>query len=421
VIDQSRSTTSTSTSTSASATSLSSGFPATCPTDDQKNITDTNGISYQLRCSSDISSINGGPESGFGASNNFNDCILQCDTYIFPGNNIACSGFAYVGGVNGVGAGTCYLKGGAPYNVVAASNTVVAAVRLAATSSASSSTVQATTTTTSTTRTTTTSTTQTTTTSTTQTTTTSTTQTTTTSTALTTTTTNSSSSSSSAVATALSTYSCPANDGQVVTDSGSQYQLRCGYQAQPVSGAGTYQTTTGQSSLNVCLRACTTNSIEDKNNTGTFPTCAGFTFVVGSSGDGSGNCAYRQQNPLQFGSPSAAFIGLIKIQYYQAAVTTTTFTTTTSTTTTSTMSTSASSVQTLTYTTVSYATVTTTSSYPVTTTAISTQVQTVTTSYPVTTTQVSTAPGKFGTLQWPKARYCRYLSIRFLTKSQAQL
>ena len=137
----------------------------------------------------------------------------------------------------------------------------------------------------------------------------------------------------------------------------------------------------------MCLRLCTTNSVEDKNNPGTFPICAGFTFVVTNTGDGSGNCAYRSQTPLQFGSPSAAFIGLIKVQYYQAAATTTTTTSTTTTTT--------SSVQTLTLTTVSYATVTTTSSYEITTTAISTQVQTVTTSYPVTQTQVSTAPGKY--------------------------
>jgi hypothetical protein len=323
LIDQSRST------TSASATSLSSGFPATCPTDDQKTITDTNGISYQLRCSSDISSSNGGPESGFGASNNFNDCILQCDTYILPGNNIPCSGFAYVGGVNGVGAGTCYLKGGAPYNVVAASNTVVAALRLAATSTASSSTVQATTTTTSTTRTTTTSTTQTTTTSTTQTTTTSTTLT-------TTTTTSSSSSSSSAAASPLSTYSCPANDGQVVTDNGIQYQQRCGFQAQPVSGAGNYAIQTGQASLNVCLRSCSANTVEDRNNPGTFPICTGFTFSAGS--DGTGSCTFRSQNPLTFGSPNAQFVGLVKVQYYQAPAVTTTSTTVTTTTTTTTSS-----------------------------------------------------------------------------------
>jgi hypothetical protein len=359
------------------------------------NITDTNGVSYQIRCASDVQPVGGGSsQPSSAASNSFNDCVLQCDTFLFA-NNVPCNGFTYSGGANGVGSGTCYLKNSAGgYTVSSGANTLVAAIRLAAAPAAvSGSTVQAVTTTTSTTQTTTTSTTLTTTTS-----------------------TSSSSSSSSAVATALSTYSCPANDGQVVTDSGSQYQLKCGYQAQPVSGAGTYQTTTGQSSLNVCLRACTTNSIEDKNNPGTFPTCAGFTFVVGSSGDGSGNCAYRQQNPLQFGSPSAASIGLIKIQYYQAAVTTTTSTTTTATTTTSTTSTtttstttsttttsSASSVQTLTYTTVSYATVTTTSSYPFTTTAVSTQVQTVTTSYPVTTTQVSTAPGKFGTPRWPES------------------
>lgn len=308
-------------------------------------------MSYQVRCQSDISPVGGGGTAAGAASASFNDCFLVCDTT--PLNNGGqCTGFTYVGNTNGVGSGTCYLKGGVSYTVSTANdNNILAGIRLVDAGSAplsSSARITATTTTISTTTTTITS-------------------------------------SSAAASTALSTYACPANDGQSVTDGGIQYQLSCGFQAQPVSGAGIYQTTTGQSSLNVCLRACTANAIEDRNNPGTFPICAGFTFVVTNTGDGSGNCAYRSQTPLQFGSPSAAFIGLIKAQYYQAAAVTTTTTSTTIT----------SSVQTLTLTTVSYATVTTTSSYAITTTAISTQVQTVTTSYPVTQTQVSTAPGKF--------------------------
>jgi hypothetical protein len=338
-----------------------SGFPATCPTDNLKNITDNYGVSYQVRCQCDIAPVGGGGSAAGTATGTFNDCFLICDTTLLN-NGGQCTGFTYVGAANGAGSGTCYLKGGVTYtNSTPADNNILAGIRLAdagaaslstvATSSSSSSSALVTTTTT---------------------------------TSLTTTTTTTTSS-SAAASTALSNYGCPANDGQIVTDGGIQYQLKCGFQAQPVSGAGTYQTTTGQSSLNVCLRLCTTNSVEDKNNPGTFPICAGFTFVVTNTGDGSGNCAYRSQTPLQFGSPSAAFIGLIKVQYYQAAATTTTTTTTTTT----------SSVQTLTLTTVSYATVTTTSSYEITTTAISTQVQTVTTSYPVTQTQVSTAPGKY--------------------------
>jgi len=109
--------------------------------------------------------------------------------------------------------------------------------------------------------------------------------------------------------------------------------LRCGFQAQPVSGAGNYQIQTAQASLNVCLRACTTNSVEDRNNPGTFPICTGFTFSAGA--DGTGTCTYRSQNPLTFGSPNAQFAGLVKVQYYQAPVLTTTTTSTTTTTTTS--------------------------------------------------------------------------------------
>jgi hypothetical protein len=393
LIDQSRST------TSASATSLASGFPATCPTDDQKTITDTNGISYQLRCSSDISSINGGPESGFSASNNFNDCILQCDTYIFPGNNIPCSGFAYVGGVNGVGAGTCYLKGGAPYNVVAASNIVVAALRLAATSTASSSTVQATTTTTSTTRTTTTSTTQTTTTSTTQTTTTSTTQTTTTSTTTRITTTTTSSTSSSASYTpSQAVWPCPDYDGEYrawLDNQNRGYSFACSAVVYP-STSFTQQP--APNNWNDCITQC--------NNLASM-SCTGFWYTGGVNGQGPGTCYFVNFNNGGFlmanNTNVAGRLGTY-FDTYRATTTipsttsTTTTTSTTSTTTSTTTTSSASSVQTLTYTTVSYATVTTTSSYPVTTTAVSTQVQTVTTSYPVTITQVSTAPGRFGTL-----------------------
>jgi hypothetical protein len=382
-----------STTTSASAsptrvgTGTPSGVPATCPTDNLKNVTDSLGVSYQVRCQTDINPVGGGGTAAGTATNTFNDCFILCDTTPLNNGN-QCTGFTYVGNPNGAGSGTCYLKGGVTYTTSTPNdNNILAGIRLADAGAASGSSALVTTTTT----------------------TSSSALATTTTTTISTTTTTTTSSSSSAASTALNTYGCPANDNSIVTDAGTQYQLKCGFQAQPATGAGTYQTTTGQSSLNVCLRACTTNAIEDRNNPGTFPICAGFTFVVTNTGDGSGNCAYRLQTPLQFGSPSAAFIGLIKVQHYQPAAVTTTTTSTTTT----------SSVQTLTLTMVSYATVTTTTSYAITTTAISTAVQTVTTSYPVTQTQVSTAPGKYRiVLPWRAA--LRYSKHNFLTIFQAR-
>lgn len=369
------STTTTSSSVTRVGTGTPTGFPASCPTDNLKNITDTHGVSYQVRCASDVGAVGGGTEVGTTATSSFNDCFLLCDTTPMTGGAGRCTGFTYVGAVNGTGGGTCYLKSGTSYTVGTAANNYIGGLRLADAVSVSPSPGALATTTTTTTTTPAIPTTTTTTT-------TSFAFPTITTTTISTTTTTTTSSSATA-STAINTYSCPANDNSVVTDSGTQYQMRCGFQAQPVAGAGSYQTQTGQSSLNVCLRACTTNSVEDRNNPGTFPICAGFTFVVTNTGDGSGNCVHRLQTPLTFGSPSAAFTGLIKVQYYQAPAVTTTTTSTTTT----------SPELTVTFTTVSYATITTTSSYPVTATAISTQVETVTTSYPVTQTQISTAPG----------------------------
>lgn len=188
------------------------------------------------------------------------------------------------------------------------------------------------------------------------------------------------SSSSSAVATGATSYSCPANDQQVVTNGGTQYQLRCGYSAVPVTGSGVYfRDSTIRASFNECLPGCNANAFESPAGSGIYPICTGFTFSITDTTAGSGTCNYRQQNPLMFDIPNQYFTGLIKVQYYQAPS--------------SSVASSPIQTQTLTFTTVSYATVTTTSSYPVTNTIISTQVQTFTTSYPVTTTQVSTAPG----------------------------
>jgi len=193
------------------------------------------------------------------------------------------------------------------------------------------------------------------------------------------------SSSSSAAGTGVVSYSCPANDQQVITSGGTQYQLRCGYSSVPVTGSGVYfRDSTVRASFNECIPGCTANAFESPAGSGTFPICTGFTFSVTDVAAGTGTCNYRQQNPLMFDIPNQYFTGLIKAQYYQGPI---------SSVASSSVAPSSILTQTLTLTTVSYATVTTTSPYPVTNTIVSTQVQTLTSSYPVTTTQVSTAPG----------------------------
>ena len=382
---------SSSTSRTSSVSPNASGFPATCPTDDRKTIRDNSGVAYQVLCASDVGAVNGGGESSPSAPSSFNDCFALCTAAVVTGGAGRCTGFTYVGQVNGAGGGTCYLKSGTSYTIGSAGTNFVGAIRQAdpVSSSSLSSVVLASTTASSVVV--------------------------SSSSAVVVSsssavvassssavvvssssavvpissssvvlasTTSSRASSSSAVATGVISYSCPANDQQVITNGGTQYQLRCGYAAAPVTGSGVYfRDPTIRASFNECLQGCTTNAFESPAGSGIYPICTGYTFSVTDTAAGTGTCNYRQQNPLFFDIPNQYFTGLIKVQYYQAPS--------------SSVAPSSVQTQTLTYTTVSYATIvstqiqTFTTSYPV----VSTQIQTITTSYPVTFTQVSTAPG----------------------------
>ena len=382
---------SSSTSRTSSVSPNASGFPATCPTDDRKTIRDNSGVAYQVLCASDVGAVNGGGESGPSAPSSFNDCFALCTAAVVTGGAGRCTGFTYVGQVNGAGGGTCYLKSGTSYTIGSAGTNFVGAIRQAdpVSSSSLSSVVLASTTASSVVV--------------------------SSSSAVVVSsssavvassssavvvssssavvpissssvvlasTTSSRASSSSAVATGVTSYSCPANDQQVITNGGTQYQLRCGYAAAPVTGSGVYfRDPTIRASFNECLQGCTTNAFESPAGSGIYPICTGYTFSITDTAAGTGTCNYRQQNPLFFDIPNQYFTGLIKVQYYQAPS--------------SSVAPSSVQTQTLTYTTVSYATIvstqiqTFTTSYPV----VSTQIQTITTSYPVTFTQVSTAPG----------------------------
>ena len=118
-----------------------SGFPATCPTDDRKTIRDNNGVAYQVLCASDVGAQNGGAEGGGNVSGSFNDCFALCDAAVLTGGAGPCTGFTYVGQVNGAGAGNCYLKSGTSYTIGTAGTNNVGAIRQADVGSNSSSSV----------------------------------------------------------------------------------------------------------------------------------------------------------------------------------------------------------------------------------------------------------------------------------------
>ncbi|KAI5195316.1 hypothetical protein E4T38_09163 [Aureobasidium subglaciale] len=115
---------------SSSATSTSSISAASlCPSANDQTVTDSNGNVYRVACSADNSI---GSYSNAQASTSYLDCMTACDAAISAG----CAGFTYVGGVNGQGSGTCYLKRSMGIYPAAGSNTI-SAVRLSGGSSVS--------------------------------------------------------------------------------------------------------------------------------------------------------------------------------------------------------------------------------------------------------------------------------------------
>ncbi|KAI5240853.1 hypothetical protein E4T42_08257 [Aureobasidium subglaciale] len=115
---------------SSSATSTSSISAASlCPSANDQTVTDSNGNVYRVACSADNSI---GSYSNAQASTSYLDCMTACDAAISAG----CAGFTYVGGVNGQGSGTCYLKRSMGIYPAAGYNTI-SAVRLSDGSSVS--------------------------------------------------------------------------------------------------------------------------------------------------------------------------------------------------------------------------------------------------------------------------------------------
>lgn len=87
-----------STTVSSSATASSSASASLCPQANGQVITDANGKTYNVTCSSDNSV---GSYTNAQASSSYLDCMTACDAASSSG----CQGFTYVGGANGAGSG----------------------------------------------------------------------------------------------------------------------------------------------------------------------------------------------------------------------------------------------------------------------------------------------------------------------------
>ncbi|KAI5199776.1 hypothetical protein E4T39_06075 [Aureobasidium subglaciale] len=207
-----------STTVSSSATASASG--SLCPSVDSHDITDSNGKTYTIKCSSDT---NIGSFANGQAVNTYADCLASCDS------TTGCVAFTYVGGSNGQGSGTCYLKNVLGSAVPAGDNLVSGFLKQsAANSSASSSSTG--------------------------------------SSAI------SSTVSSSATASASGSL-CPAADKQTVNG----YTVACSSD----TNIGSYSSGQATTSYTDCMSLCNAAS-----STG----CVAFTYVGGQNGQGSGTC-----------------------------------------------------------------------------------------------------------------------------------
>ncbi|KAK1021337.1 hypothetical protein LTS16_026584, partial [Friedmanniomyces endolithicus] len=98
-----------------------------CPGANGTVITDGSSYQYEVGCAYDLTGGTGGASPA--AANSWNDCLASCDS----AGATVCTAFVYLGEANGVGAGTCYQKGGSGISFVNPTNpnpnNLVAAIR----------------------------------------------------------------------------------------------------------------------------------------------------------------------------------------------------------------------------------------------------------------------------------------------------
>ncbi|KAH0256502.1 WSC-domain-containing protein, partial [Aureobasidium melanogenum] len=218
---------SSSTATSSSATASASS--SLCPSVDSQDMTDSNGQVYTIHCQSDTDV---GSFANAQAANTYADCMTACDS------TTGCVAFTYVGGAQGQGSGTCWMKNSRGSATSAGGNNYVAgflkqstSTSSASSSSASFSTVSSTTV-----------------------------------------------SSSATASSSASASLCPQANGQIITDAnGNTYNVTCSSD----NNVGSYTNAQASSSYLDCMTACDAASSSG---------CQGFTYVGGANGAGSGTC-----------------------------------------------------------------------------------------------------------------------------------
>ncbi|KAH0358077.1 alpha/beta-hydrolase, partial [Aureobasidium melanogenum] len=197
------------TSTSSTTTPTSS-IPSTslCPSANGQSIVDSNNNTYLVTCSADNSV---GSYANTQASASYLDCMNACDAAISNG----CVGFTYVGGTNGVGSGTCWLKKSMGTYPASGSNTI-SAVRVLGGSPGNSV-----------------------------------------SSAASSTSSTASSSASFSAAPTTSALSCPASNNQIYTyaANGAQFVIECG-----IDHSGGDMASTSVKNFEGCIAACATTS-----------------------------------------------------------------------------------------------------------------------------------------------------------------
>jgi hypothetical protein len=231
---------SSSTTTSSSATASASGN--LCPSVDSQDLTDSNGNIYTIKCQSDT---NVGSFANAQAANTYADCMTACDS------TTGCVAFTYVGGANGLGSGTCWMKNSLGSATAAGGNNYISGFLKqsssgsVSSSSASSSSVL--------------------------------------SSSVSSGVVSSTTVSSSATASSSSSASlCPQANGQIITDSnGNLYNVTCSADNE----IGSYTNAQASTSYLDCMTACDAAASSG---------CQGFTYVGGAQGSGSGTCWLKQ-------------------------------------------------------------------------------------------------------------------------------
>ncbi|KAK3071498.1 hypothetical protein LTR53_008508 [Teratosphaeriaceae sp. CCFEE 6253] len=103
-------------------------------------------------------------------------------------------------------------------------------------------------------------------------------------------------------------YSCPANDGQVITENGLAYVLSCG---GALSTGIPYTAAIASTSINDCFRQCDQSSIDR----GALY-CTGFTYVGVENGAGAGSCYLYDDVAEGFVAGNSTTIAAIRLVNY---------------------------------------------------------------------------------------------------------